>query len=172
MGYEPKPYAALKQCRAATSLSVVDKNTKFKRLLLLKKYNIVQHGPHGHGKEERGGIRDKTRRPDATRRSSMEKEVGEGVKTFSGAGAQKLAAAVQARAGEKKAQKPAAAEEVARAVSLPPEQPPGLEVVQGKGKGGLLSGMCQHLPECLKQPGTHKQWRTGQENRAGVSTSK
>ena len=40
VGYEPNPYAALKQCRAATSLSVVDKNIKFKRLLLPKKNNM------------------------------------------------------------------------------------------------------------------------------------
>ena len=40
VGYEPNPNAALKQCRAATSLSVVDKNAKFKRLLMLKKYNM------------------------------------------------------------------------------------------------------------------------------------
>ena len=38
VGYEPNPNAALKPCRAATSLSVVDKNAKFKRLLMLKKY--------------------------------------------------------------------------------------------------------------------------------------
>ena len=37
VGYEPKPFAALKQCQAATSLSVVDKN-KFKQQL--KKYNM------------------------------------------------------------------------------------------------------------------------------------
>ena len=68
----------------------------------------------------------------------------EGVKALTGAGekeTQKPAAAVQAGAGEKNAQKPATLEEVARPVSLPPEQPPGLEVVQGKGKGGLLSGL-------------------------------
>ena len=40
VGYEPNPNAALKPCRAATSLSVVDKNAKFKRLLMLKKYNM------------------------------------------------------------------------------------------------------------------------------------
>jgi hypothetical protein len=56
----------------------------------------------------------------------MEKEVGEGVKALTGA-------------GEKEAKKPATVEEVARTASLPPEQLPGLEVVQGKGKGGLLS---------------------------------
>ena len=74
----------------------------------------------------------------------MEREVGEGVKALTGAGeksAQKPVAALQAGAGEKKAQKPAVVEEVARPVSLPPEQPPGLEVVQGKGQGGLLSGL-------------------------------
>ena len=37
VGYEPNPNAALKPCRAATSLSVVDKSAKFKRLLVLKK---------------------------------------------------------------------------------------------------------------------------------------
>ena len=121
----------------------------------------VQHGPHGHGKEERAETADEmldqllntpkkgqgeksgTRPPDSTRRSSMEREVGEGVKALTGAGekeAQKRVVAVQAGVGErKKAQKPAAVEEVTRPVSLPPEQPPGLEVVQGKGKGGLLS---------------------------------
>ena len=72
------------------------------------------------------GEKSGTRPPDSTRRSSMEKEVGEGVKALTGA-------------GEKEAKKPAAVEEVARTVSLPPEQLPGLEVVQGKGKGGLLS---------------------------------
>ena len=35
----------------------------------------------------------------------------------------------------------AVAEEVARPVSLPPEEPPGLEVVRGNGSGGLLSGL-------------------------------
>jgi hypothetical protein len=40
VGYEPTPNAALKPCRAATSLSVVDKNAKFKRLLMLKKNNM------------------------------------------------------------------------------------------------------------------------------------
>ena len=161
-----------------------------------------QHGSHGHGKDEcaeaadqmldrlldemntpgRGqGEKSGTRPPDSTRRSSMEREVGEGVKALTGAGekeAQKRVVAVQAGVGErKKAQKPAAVEEVTRPVSLPPEQPPGLEVVQGKGKGGLLSagvpfqgyrwGMCQHLPDCLKQPATHKLWRTVLKNRAG-----
>ena len=38
----------------------------------------------------------------------------------------------------KKAQKPAAVEEVTKPVSLPPEQLPRLEV-QGRGEGGLLS---------------------------------
>ena len=40
-------------------------------------------------------------------------------------------AAVRAGAGERIAQNPAAAEEVARPVSLPPEEPPGLEVARG-----------------------------------------
>ena len=39
VGYEPNPNAALKPCRAAASLSVVDKNIKVRRLLVLKKYN-------------------------------------------------------------------------------------------------------------------------------------
>ena len=99
-GYEPKPFAVLKQCLAAASLSVVDKNTKFKRLLL-------QHRSHGHGKDERAETADQmldrildemntagkgqgeksgTRPPDSTRRSSMEREVGEGVRALTGAG--------------------------------------------------------------------------------------
>ena len=49
--------------------------------------------------------------------------------------------AVQAGAGEKEAQNPAALAEVARPVSLPPEELPGLEVVRGRGDGGLLSGL-------------------------------
>ena len=76
-----------------------------------------QHGSHGHGKEERAETADEmldrlledmlpqkkeqreksgTRSPDSTRRSSMEKEGGEGVKALTGA-------------GEKKTQKPVAA---------------------------------------------------------------
>ena len=39
VGYEPNPNAALKPCRAATSLSV-DKNTKVRWLPVLKKYNM------------------------------------------------------------------------------------------------------------------------------------
>ena len=50
-------------------------------------------------------------------------------------------AAVRAGAGERIAQNPAVAEEVARPVSLPPEEPPGLEVARGNGNGGLLSGL-------------------------------
>ena len=125
----------------------------------------VQHGSHGQAKDgqaetademldrlldemktpgQEQGEKSGTRSPDSTRRSSIEREVGEGVKALTGAGekgAQKPVAALQAGAGEKKAQKPAVVEEVARPVSLPPEQPPGLEVVQGKGQGGLLSGL-------------------------------
>ena len=40
VGYEPNPNAALKPCRAATSLSDVDKNIKVRRLLVLKMYNM------------------------------------------------------------------------------------------------------------------------------------
>ena len=40
VGYEPNPNAALKPCQAATSLSAVDKNIKFRRLLVLKMYNM------------------------------------------------------------------------------------------------------------------------------------
>jgi len=73
-----------------------------------------------------------------------EKEVGEGVKALTGAGekeAQKPVVAVQAGAGEKRSQKPAAVEEVARPVSLPPEEPPQLEVGRGNGNGRLLFGL-------------------------------
>jgi hypothetical protein len=48
VGYEPNPNAALKPCRAATSLSVVDKNIEFRRLLMLKKNNM---GPMDMEKE-------------------------------------------------------------------------------------------------------------------------
>ena len=123
----------------------------------------VQHGTHG--KEERAetadqmlgrlleemdtpgkehGERTGTRSSDSTRRSLMEKEVGESVMALTGAGgsgALVQVAAVRAGAGERIAQNPAAAEEVARPVSLPPEEPPGLEVARGNGNGGLLSGL-------------------------------
>ena len=49
--------------------------------------------------------------------------------------------AVRARAAKRIAQNPAVAEEVARPVSLPPEEPPGLVVARGKGNGDLLSGL-------------------------------
>ena len=125
----------------------------------------VQHGTHGHGKEERAetadqmldrlleemdapgqahGERTGTRSSDSTRRSLMEGEVGESVMALTGAGgsgALVQVAAVRAGAGERIAQNPAVAEEVARPVSLPPEEPPGLEVVRGNGSGGLLSGL-------------------------------
>ena len=125
----------------------------------------VQHGTHGHGKEERAetadqmldrlleemdapgqahGERTGTRSSDSTRRSLMEGEVGESVMALTGAGgsgALVQVAAVRAGAGERIAQNPAVAEEVARPVSLPPEEPPGLEVVRGNGNGGLLSGL-------------------------------
>ena len=120
---------------------------------------------HGHGKEEREETADQmldrlleemdtpgqehgektgTRSSDSTRRSLMGKGVGESGMALTGAGgsgALVQAAAVRAGAGEQIAQNPAVAEEVARPVSLPPEEPPGLEVVRGKGNGGLLSGL-------------------------------
>ena len=40
VGYEPNPNTALKPCQAATSLSVVDKIIKVRRLLVLKMYNM------------------------------------------------------------------------------------------------------------------------------------
>ena len=122
----------------------------------------VQHGTHG--KEEREetadqmldrlleemdtpgqehGEKTRTRSSDPTRRSLMGKGVGESGMALTGAGgsgALVQVAAVRA-AGEQIAQNPAVAEEVARPVSLPPEEPPGLEVVRGKGNGGLLSGL-------------------------------
>ena len=124
----------------------------------------VQRGSHGHGKEEpetademldqlledmktpgkEQGDKSGTRQPDSTRRSSTEREVGEGVTALTSAGEREALVqivAVQAGAGEKEAQNPAALEEVARPVSLPPEEPPGLEVVRGRGDGGLLSGL-------------------------------
>ena len=55
VGYEPNPNAALKQCRAATSLSVVDKNAKVQAAAHAEE---VQHGTHGHGKEERAETAD------------------------------------------------------------------------------------------------------------------
>ena len=58
-----------------------------------------------------------------------------------GSGALAQVVAVRAGAGEQIAQNPAVAEEVARPVSLPPEEPPGLVVVRGKGNGDLLSGL-------------------------------
>ena len=124
-----------------------------------------QHGSHGHGKEEREETADQmldrlleemdtpgqehgektgTRSSDSTRRSLMGKGVGESGMALTGAGgsgALVQVAAVRAGAGEQIAQNPAVAEEVARPVSLPPEKPPGLEVVRGKGNGGLLSGL-------------------------------
>ena len=124
-----------------------------------------QHGSHGHGKEERAetadqmldqlleemdipgqehGERTGTRSSDSTRRSLIEKGVGESVMALTGAGgsgALVQVAAVRAGAGERIAQNLAVAEEVARPVSLPPEEPPGLEVVRGNGNGGLLSGL-------------------------------
>ena len=90
------------------------------------------------------GERTGTRSSDSTRRSLTEKEVGESVMALTGAGgsgALVQVAAVRAGAGERIAQNPAVAEEVARPVSLPPEEPPGLEVVRGNGNGGLLSGL-------------------------------
>ena len=74
----------------------------------------------------------------------MGKGVGESGMALTGAGgsgALVQVAAVRAGAGEQIAQNPAVAEEVARPVSLPTEEPPGLEVVRGKGNGGLLSGL-------------------------------
>ena len=58
-----------------------------------------------------------------------------------GSGALAQVVAVRAGAGEQIAQNPAVAEEVARPASLPPEEPPGLVVVRGKGNGDLLSGL-------------------------------
>ena len=115
----------------------------------------VQHGTHG--KEEREETADQmldrlleemdtpgqehgektgTRSSDSTRRSLMGKGVGESGMALTGAGgsgALVQVAAVRAGAGKQIAQNPAVAEEVARPVSLPPEEPPGLEVVRGKG---------------------------------------
>ena len=123
----------------------------------------VQHGTHG--KEEHEETADQmldrlleemstpgqehrektgTRSSDSTRRSLMGKGVGESGMALTGAGDRGTlvqVAAVRAGAGEQIAQNPAVAEEVARPVSLPPEEPPGLEVVRGKGNGGLLSGL-------------------------------
>ena len=89
-----------------------------------------QHGSHGHGKDERAEAADKmldrlldemntpgrgqgeksgTRPPDSTRRSSMEREVGEGVKALTGAGekeAQKRVVAVQAAVVKEKSPGP------------------------------------------------------------------
>ena len=115
----------------------------------------VQHGTHG--KEERAetaeqmldrlleemdtpgqehGEKTGTRSSDSTRRSLMGKGVGESGMALAGAGgsgALVQVAAVRAGAGEQIAQNPAVAEEVARPVSLPPEEPPGLEVDEEKG---------------------------------------
>ena len=160
VGYEPNPNAALKPCRAATSLSVVDKNAKFKRLLMLKKYNMGPMEKENARKrqtkcwigfwrrwthlDKNMGKKTGTRSSDSTRRSLMGKGVGESGMALTGAGgsgALVQVAAVRAGAGKQIAQNPAVAEEVARPVSLPPEEPPGLEVVRGKGNGGLLSGL-------------------------------
>ena len=119
----------------------------------------VQHGTHG--KEEREETADQmldrlleemdtpgqehgektgTRSSDSTPRSLMGKGVEEsGMMALTGAGgsgALVQVAAVRAGAGEQIAQNPAVAGEVARPVSLPPEEPPGLEVVRGRGNGG------------------------------------
>ena len=122
----------------------------------------VQHGSHGQGKEKQAETADEmldrlledmktpgkeqgdksgTRPPDSTRRSSTEREVGEGVKALRSAGEKEALVqivTVQAGAGEKGTQNPAVGDEVARPVLLPPEESPGLEVVRGHGNGGLL----------------------------------
>ena len=93
------------------------------------------------GKEH--GEKTGTRSSDSTRRSLTGKGVGEWGMALTGAGGSGALAqvvAVRAGAGEQIAQNPAVAEEVARPVSLPPEEPPGLVVVRGKGNGDLLSG--------------------------------
>ena len=94
------------------------------------------------GKEH--GEKTGTRSSDSTRRSLTGKGVGERGMALTGAGGSGALAqvvAVRAGAGEQIAQNPAVAEEVARPVSLPPEEPPGLVVVRGKGNGDLLSGL-------------------------------
>ena len=84
----------------------------------------------------------------------MGKGVGESGMALTGAGgsgalvALVQVAAVRAGAGEQIAQNPAVAEEVARPMSLPPEEPPGLEVVRGRGNGGLLSGSLALVGAC------------------------
>ena len=90
------------------------------------------------------GEKTGTRSSDSTRRSLTGKGVGERGMALTGAGgsgALTQVVAVRAGAGEQIAQNPAVAEEVARPVSLPPEEPPGLVVVRGKGNGDLLSGL-------------------------------
>ena len=94
------------------------------------------------GKEH--GEKTGTRSPDSTRRSLTGKGVGERGMALTGAGGSGALAqvvAVRAGAGEQIAQNPAVAEEVARPVSLPPEEPPRLVVARGKGNGDLLSGL-------------------------------
>ena len=90
------------------------------------------------------GEKTGTRSSDSTRRSLTGKGVGERGMALTGAGGSGALAqvvAVRAGAGEQIAQNPTVAEEVARPVSLPPEEPPGLVVVRGKGNGDLLSGL-------------------------------
>ena len=94
------------------------------------------------GKEH--GEKTGTRSSDSARRSLTGKGVGERGMALTGAGGSGALAqvvAVRAGAGEQIAQNPAVAEEVARPVSLPPEEPPGLVVVRGKVNGDLLSGL-------------------------------
>ena len=118
-------FGRLKMCKRESM--VMEKRDELRRLMRcwISFWRTCKH-------MEKNKKKSGTRPPESTRRSSMEKEGGEGVKALTGAGekeTQKPVAAVQAGAGEKNAQKPAVVEEVARPVSLPPEQPPGLEVV-------------------------------------------
>ena len=117
----------------------------------------VQHGSHGQGKDERAetademldrllenmktpgkeqGEKSRTRSPDSIRTSSTEREDGEGGKTLTSARERTAlvpVTAVQVGAGEKGAQTPAVLEEVARPVSLPPEELPDLKWYEDMG---------------------------------------
>ena len=160
VGYEPKPQRCLE---AMSSSDFTQRRRQERQVQAAAHAEEVQHGTHG--KEEREETADQmldrlleemntpgkehgektgTRSSDSTRRSLTGKGVGERGMALTGAGGSGALAqvvAVRAGAGEQIAQNPAVAEEVARPVSLPPEEPPGLVVVRGKGNGDLLSGL-------------------------------
>ena len=126
----------------------------------------VQHGTHGHGKEERAETADQNAGSasggdghtwTSTWGKNRDKIIRLNPKITDGRGSWRKCdgtdrcwgkwspSGTLRRSGLERANEsprnPAVAEEVARPVSLPPEEPPGLEVVRGNGSGGLLSGL-------------------------------